>query len=157
VPPTGFCFASPASHAPGLLRSLPTLTAVSVLLLRAAAGPAAQDVSRAIPSLAGQDLFTYYCATCHGNDARGNGPVASALRTPPPDLTRLTRRNGGIFPRLQVVQFIAGGGTALRGTHGSDEMPVWGPIFKMLDPSDERLVLVRIESVVQYLESIQGE
>ena len=130
---------------------------VFALLMRTAATPPAQSVPLVIPSLAGQDLFSFYCATCHGSDARGNGPVAVALKSPPPDLTRLARRNGGSFPRVRVVQFIAGGGTTLRGAHGSTEMPVWGPIFRALDPSDERLVLIRIENIVQYLESIQAK
>jgi mono/diheme cytochrome c family protein len=130
---------------------------IFTLLVPAAATPTAQSVPLVIPSLAGQDLFSFYCATCHGADARGNGPVAAALKTPPPDLTRLARRNGGSFPRGRVVQFIAGGGTTLRGAHGSPEMPVWGPIFRALDPSDERLVLIRIENIVQYLESIQAK
>jgi mono/diheme cytochrome c family protein len=130
---------------------------ISALLMQAEGTPTAQTVPLAIPSLAGQDLFGFYCATCHGGDARGDGPVAAALKTPPPDLTRLARRNGGSFPRGRVVQFIAGGGTTLRGAHGSTEMPVWGPIFRALDPSDEKLVLVRIENIVQYLESIQAK
>ncbi len=130
---------------------------ILALLVPAAASPTAQSVPLVIPSLAGQDLFSFYCATCHGVDARGNGPVAAALKTPPPDLTRLARRNGGSFPRGRVVQFIAGGGTTLRGAHGSAEMPVWGPIFRALDPSDDRLVLIRIENIVQYLESIQAK
>lgn len=133
------------------------LSVASALVMLAEPSPTAQSVPRAIPSLAGQDLFNFYCAPCHGGDAKGHGPVASALNMPPPDLTRLARRNGGSFPRVRVVQFIAGGGTTLRGAHGSPEMPVWGPIFRALDPSDERLVLIRIENVVQYLESIQGK
>jgi hypothetical protein len=35
-------------------------------------------------------------------------------------------------------------------------MPVWGPIFRALDPSNERLTLIRIENLVGYLESIQA-
>jgi mono/diheme cytochrome c family protein len=131
------------------------MATVSALWMLVAASPIAQGVPLVIPSLAGQDLYSFYCATCHGGDARGNGPVASALKTPPPDLTRLARRNGGNFPRGRVVQFVAGGGTTLRGAHGSTEMPVWGPIFTVLDPSDERWALIRIENIVQYLESIQ--
>ena len=131
------------------------LAAIFALWMLGAASLTAQRVPLVIPSLAGQDLFSFYCATCHGAEAKGNGPVASALKTPPPDLTRLARRNGGSFPRGRVVQFVAGGGTTLRGAHGSNEMPVWGPIFRALDPSDERLALIRIENVVQYLESIQ--
>jgi mono/diheme cytochrome c family protein len=123
--------------------------------MAAATNGQAQTGALVIPSLAGQDLFSFYCATCHGSDATGNGPVATALKVPPPDLTQLARRNGGRFPRERVVQFVAGGGPTLRGAHGSPAMPVWGPIFRTLDPSDERLALIRIENVVQYLESIQ--
>ena len=107
--------------------------------------------------MAGQDLFGFYCASCHGRDATGDGPVASALKTPPPDLTRLARRNGGSFPQERVVQFVASGGTMPGGSHGSNEMPIWGPIFRALDPSDDRMVLVRIENIVRYLESIQAK
>lgn len=109
-----------------------------------------------IPSMAGQDLFSFYCATCHGRDATGNGPVAAALRVSPPNLTLLARRNSGRFPRERLVSFIAGGGTMLSGAHGSAEMPVWGPIFVALDPSD-RLAVLRIENIVQYLDSIQAK
>lgn len=103
-------------------------------------------------SMYGPDLFKLYCATCHGPDARGRGPVASRLTTPPPDLTLLAHRNGGVYPRGRVKSSIAaGGGTP---THGSVDMPVWGPIFRGLDPSDAR-VNVRINNLVSYLASIQ--
>jgi mono/diheme cytochrome c family protein len=138
-----------------MLPGMAVMALVSALLMLAAASPTGQSVPLIIPSLAGQDLFNFYCATCHGGDARGNGPVATAPKTASPDLTSLVRRNRGSFPRARVVQFIAGGGETPRGAHGSNEMPVWGPIFRALDPSDERLVLIRIENVVQYLESIQ--
>ena len=107
-----------------------------------------------IPSMAGQDLFTFYCATCHGLDAKGDGPIAPVLKVPPANLTLLRRRSGGAFPRERLIGFIAGGGPTLKGAHGSSEMPVWGPIFMQLDPSD-RMTTIRIENVVQYLESIQ--
>ena len=109
-----------------------------------------------IPSMSGQDLYNFYCATCHGLDAKGHGPVASALKVPPANLTLLTRRAGGAFPREKAVGFIANGGNTLGGAHGSNAMPVWGPIFVALDPSDTRAKL-RIQNVVQYLESIQAK
>ena len=59
-------------------------------------------------SMYGPDLFNLYCATCHGRDAKGRGPVAQSLKTPPPDLTLLARRNGGLFPRGRVKAAIAG-------------------------------------------------
>ena len=109
-----------------------------------------------IPSMAGQDLYRFYCATCHGVDGKGKGPVASALRVAPADLTLLARRDGGTFPRDRIFAFVANGGSTASGAHGSKEMPIWGPIFFALDPSDTRAVM-RIENIVQYLESIQAK
>ena len=107
-----------------------------------------------IRSLAGRDLFAFYCATCHGRTGTGDGPVAAALKSPPPDLTLLARRNGGTFPRQRVEAFVTGDGDVLTTAHGSADMPVWGPIFRGLDPSDA-LVKVRIGNIVTYVESIQ--
>jgi mono/diheme cytochrome c family protein len=107
-----------------------------------------------IRSLAGHDLFAFYCATCHGRNGTGDGPVAAALKSPPPDLTLLARRNGGTFPRQRVEAFVTNGGDVLTPAHGSSDMPVWGPVFRGLDPSDA-LVKVRIANVVTYIESIQ--
>lgn len=103
-------------------------------------------------SMYGPDLFKRYCASCHGQDGRGAGPVASALKTRPSDLTSIRARNGGVFPAQVVESFITGG--ALRPAHGSADMPVWGPIFQALDRSDVR-VKVRISSLVSHIESIQ--
>jgi mono/diheme cytochrome c family protein len=107
----------------------------------------------AIESITGRDSFAFYCSSCHGTDGKGNGPTALALKTSPPDLTALARRAGGSFPRAQVEAFINGTGRAIPA-HGSGNMPVWGPIFKALDPADPR-ARVRIENLVGYLESIQ--
>jgi mono/diheme cytochrome c family protein len=109
-----------------------------------------------ISSLAGSDLYQFYCATCHGRDGRGQGPVAAALKVAPPDLTGITRRHGGTFPRGRVEDFVTNDGdtVTLALAHGTRDMPVWGPVFRGLDPSD-KLVKVRIANVVQYIESIQ--
>jgi hypothetical protein len=61
-----------------------------------------------------------------------------------------------MFPRTRVTQYVAGGGAMPGGAHGSAEMPVWGPIFLSLDPSD-RMALIRIDNLVQYLESVQAK
>jgi mono/diheme cytochrome c family protein len=140
--------------------SIVRLVCLALLFLCATSGRAQQSTgqrtpSLVIPSMAGQDLFSFYCSSCHGRDGKGNGPVAPVLKVPPADLTTLRRRNGGIFPKERLVGFVAGGGTMLSGAHGSNEMPVWGPIFMTLDPSD-RLTVIRIENVVQYLETIQS-
>jgi hypothetical protein len=109
--------------------------------------------SLANSSLVGADSYAFYCAPCHGRDGRGHGPVADALKTRPADLTKLSARNEGVFPKDRVRAFITSGERAIPA-HGSSEMPVWGPTFRALDASD-KLVSVRIFNVVSYLESIQ--
>ena len=106
----------------------------------------------AIESMYGPDLFKMYCATCHGRDGKSNGPVVPALKVPPPDLTVLSRRQQGVFPEREVVVIIAGPGAV--AAHGSDEMPVWGVIFRTLDASDAR-AKARIKNLVAYIKSIQ--
>jgi mono/diheme cytochrome c family protein len=106
-----------------------------------------------IESMTGEDSFRFYCAPCHGVSGRGDGPVGPSLKTRPPDLTLLTRRNGGAFPRDNVISFVTGVSDKLP-THGPSDMPVWGPIFRALDPSDAR-VKIRIDNIVTFIESIQ--
>lgn len=106
----------------------------------------------ATESMYGPDLYRHYCATCHGRDAKGSGPVAAALKKAPPDLTLLARSQNGTFPAREVETIIRGGGAV--AAHGSTDMPVWGPIFYALDPSDAR-VNARIHALVTYISSIQ--
>ena len=109
-----------------------------------------------IRSLAGRDLFDFYCASCHGRDGKGSGHVAPALRTPPADLTTLSERNKGTFPAAMVAEVIRGGTQSSKAAHGSSDMPVWGPIFKGLDTRNE-VNEVRIENLVKFIESIQAK
>jgi mono/diheme cytochrome c family protein len=133
-----------------------------VLLVTGAVGAVSmQETGASLPrlvprSVAGEDLFRFYCATCHGRDGKGNGPVASALRSQPPDLTRLVRQHGGQFPQQRVEACIAYDGTGRMASHGSSEMPVWGPIFRGLESSDV-LTEVRVANLVRYIESIQAK
>jgi mono/diheme cytochrome c family protein len=107
-----------------------------------------------IRSLVGRELFEFYCTSCHGRDGKGSGPVASALKVPPPDLTTLARRNDGAFPARRVEDFVTNGGDAPTPAHGSSEMPIWGPVFRALESSDGH-VRVRIANIVAYIQSIQ--
>ena len=108
-----------------------------------------------IHSVSGEDLFKFYCSSCHGRDGAGDGPVAAALDAAPPDLRQLSLRNGGTFPR-QRVRMLVGNDGSLRAGHGPIEMPVWGPVFKGLDAS-EAMATVRIANIVEYLEGIQAK
>jgi mono/diheme cytochrome c family protein len=106
-----------------------------------------------IESLEGRDLFRAYCAACHGADARGGGSAAAALKTKPPDLTRIAERRGGVFPLAAVERFIAGE-EAKAETHGQREMPIWGPILSQVQ-RDRDFGRVRIRNLAKYLESLQ--
>ncbi len=101
----------------------------------------------------GHEMYVSYCASCHGKDAKGDGPAAPALKTPPPDLTTLAQRNGGKFPTFRVRSILDGQQTLV--AHGDQEMPVWGPIFRTMSGRDERVVQLRIANLTRYLESLQ--
>jgi len=109
-----------------------------------------------IESMAGEDLFRAYCSPCHGAGARGDGPISPALRSPPPDLTTLARRNGGRYPSDRVLTAISGEPQMAVLSHGTTDMPVWGPIFRQLGGSEEE-ARQRVLGLVRYLESIQGQ
>ena len=104
---------------------------------------------------AGRVLFGTYCASCHGLEGDGRGPVAAALRTPPADLTRLTERYGTPFPRARLAAFIDGRKDV--AAHGPREMPVWGERFFLgdADPNLEARTRRTILVILDYLESIQ--
>jgi len=106
-----------------------------------------------IRSTKGADLFRAYCASCHGTNAQGHGPAAAALRATVPDLTLIARRNGGEFPVERVRRIITG--DHVLASHGSREMPVWGPIFHQVEADIDR-GNVRMENLIKYLESIQA-
>jgi mono/diheme cytochrome c family protein len=105
-------------------------------------------------SVNGVDLFKEYCAVCHGNDAKGTGPAADALKKRPADLTQLARKNGGTFPELHVMNFIKG--DDLVAAHGSRDMPIWGTIFASMSPNQD-LVQVRVYNLLKYIEGVQAK
>jgi len=102
---------------------------------------------------AGKRTYTQYCASCHGTDARGAGPAAVVLKTAPPDLTTLAKRHGGKFPHDYVFDVLRFG--TRFNSHGSSEMPIWGPIFGSLDNYNEVAVRKRIKDLSDYLASLQ--
>lgn len=105
--------------------------------------------------VSGQEMFATYCAPCHGTDAKGDGPAASALKKTPANLTELTERNNGKFPDLKVYGTIKGDSNT--PAHGSKEMPVWGSVFQSLSHGDQGQVQLRISNLTTYIESIQAK
>jgi mono/diheme cytochrome c family protein len=104
---------------------------------------------------AGAETFGKYCASCHGKLAKGDGPVAEALKTAPSDLTALARTYDGKFPRGYVSAVLIFGKRV--ASHGSDDMPVWGAKFRKIDPEHDRSGQKHIDDLVAYLESIQAK
>jgi universal stress protein A len=102
----------------------------------------------------GSAVFGMYCASCHGTAARGDGPLAANMIKKPANLTEIAKRNGGLFPSELVFRTIDGR-QPVRG-HGGPDMPVWGDAFaKSREAGDEARVKAVIQSLVDYLESIQ--
>jgi mono/diheme cytochrome c family protein len=96
-------------------------------LLLAAFGVRSAGAQEMTTADVGRVFFQQYCASCHGSEGKGNGPVAETLKTPPPDLTMIAKRRGGRFPETEIAEMIDGRRNVR--AHGSREMPVWGEQF----------------------------
>ena len=137
-----------------------------VLLISAVVfiGPAvrAQDMPKEIIVSARADFMTY-CAVCHGRKGVGDGPVAKDLTSQPADLTTLAKKNGGALPE-DLIHMVIDGRQEVMG-HGTRDMPIWGSWFKFvarsgeLEGTDEEtseiIVALRIQSMIEYLKTIQ--
>ena len=110
-----------------------------------------RDDAKSTPAASGATMFRTYCAVCHGETGRGNGPAATALKKQPADLTQLAKKNGGTFPGVKVSLIIRG--DEVMASHGSREMPIWGKIFTEME--GERLANLRIHNLMEYVQSIQ--
>jgi mono/diheme cytochrome c family protein len=126
---------------------------------------------------AGKAEYLSSCATCHGSDGNGKGPLSSKLKAKPADLTTLAKKNNGVFPLSAVYEAIDGRNAV--ESHGTREMPIWGcrhtpspispaktskrKVYKLdryeshldlaCDPED--IIANRILSVIEYLRRIQ--
>lgn len=119
--------------------------------------PACRPPDNTEASIAGGRAdFQAYCASCHGREAKGNGPVADKLKTRPPDLTLLTKKFNGVFPSEYVLRTIDGRQEIM--AHGSRTMPVWGKIWRSEgDPESEVETQRILSELLSYLRSIQQE
>ena len=104
----------------------------------------------------GAEMYTAYCAACHGTNGKGDGPAASAMKMPPTNLTLLTANNNGKFPSAEVYTSIKGD-TLMPAAHGSADMPVWGTMFNSMSHSDPAEVHLRLSNLVRYIESMQAK
>jgi len=105
------------------------------------------------PVNSGKDMFNSYCAVCHGTDAKGAGPAASAMKTNPVDLTALAKKSGGKYPASHVAAVLRG--QAITASHGNQDMPIWGPLFSSISQGHEAQVQQRIANLVDYIGTLQ--
>jgi len=101
----------------------------------------------------GKVMYQNYCAPCHGVDGKGNGPVASELRTPPTNLTLLSKKNQGKFPDIHIASVLRFGSRF--PAHGTEQMPVWGPILGKMNQMNAMDKQLRISNLSSYIESLQ--
>ena len=136
---------------PAIKRILFPLLVIAGVVLVPATVASAQENRQTTP---GGEVFRTYCAACHGTSAHGDGPLASAMRKKPANLTEISKRNGGQFPSDMVFRTIDGR-QPVRG-HGGPDMPVWGDAFtKSQEGGDAVRVKAIIQSLVDHLESLQ--
>ncbi len=101
-------------------------------------------------------VYRRYCAVCHGVFADGKGPVAPALTTRPPDLSRLSARFGSPLRARELVEFIDG--RRMARSHGTSDMPVWGEKLYEGRGNNRQVDNVRMGTIlriIDYLEAIQ--
>ena len=131
--------------------------ALALVPMIAGSGAWAQDAEVGDPE-EGLAIYAAFCATCHGPTAEGTGPTAEIMTIQPPDLTRLSAGNDGVFPLARVAGRIDGRDPLV--AHGSP-MPIFGPFFEgedvaMKTPAGQPLFTSRpVADVVAWLRAIQ--
>lgn len=109
----------------------------------------------------GKKEFEANCAGCHGVKAKGDGPFKPYLNKIAPDLTVLTKNNGGAFPFARVYETIDG--TSEASVHGTRDMPIWGTVYKIkageyygdVDYIPDYFVRSRILALIDYINRLQ--
>lgn len=132
------------------------LAAVAVFVV-AGLGACADELCMSLSDrYSGTILFQLHCASCHGENARGNGPVSPFLNVSVPDLTQISASHGGRFPDEEVFRIIDG--QAEMPAHGTRHMPVWGYEFFGQQSDDERAhaeATEKVDALVSYLRKLQ--
>ena len=111
----------------------------------------------------GKVEYDQSCASCHGLDGKGKGPFSEAMQLTVPDVTNLSKRNGGVFPVSRVYDVIDGR-EAVKA-HGTRDMPIWGkhysvsaaPRYDDYAYNPEAAVRGRILSLIDYLYRLQSK
>lgn len=108
----------------------------------------------------GKREFETNCASCHGTNGKGNGPLGELLRRSPPDLTLLAKKNQGVFPMDRLYEVVDGANVP---SHGSRDMPIWGRDYRVKDAeyyfetpyNADAMVRGRILALLEYINRLQ--
>lgn len=138
-----------------MFRSTFLLTLSLALTAQAPAPTVKRSAAPYTSPASGAAMYMAYCASCHGPKGLGDGPVATDLKVPVPDLTQLAKRNQGVFPDVRVAQIIQGEGGAR--AHGGVDMPVWGPVFRVFDDRKSTTIHQRAANLTRYLAGLQAK
>ena len=103
----------------------------------------------------GKAMYGSYCAPCHGVDGKGKGTLSSSLKRTPPNLTLLSKNNGGVYPESHVIG-VLGHGTSVSG-HDQAGMPEWAQTLGKIDQNNKLDAPLRISNLSKYLETLQAK
>ena len=144
------------------MRRIAGIAGLLALLLAACESERSRVQQEIVPSreqqiAEGKRAYLRTCASCHGTDGRGDGPVAPTLKVRPTDLTRLASTHGGTFPRAHVEDVVTGASPIT--AHGTSDMPVWRITFGPTSSGAAAAAALRrrrwLNGLVDYLETIQ--
>jgi mono/diheme cytochrome c family protein len=128
----------------------------SVLVLAGFAGAMSVAPAQTPPArdgkASGAQLYKAFCASCHGETGKGDGPAADLSTPRAPDLTMIQRKAGGTFPRAQLLGRLDG--TNPPKGHEA-QMPNWRNVLRRTEGDDERVIQKRLEELVSHVEALQ--
>ena len=100
----------------------------------------------------GAYLYRAFCASCHGATGAGDGPAAD-IGPRASDLTLLSRKNGGVFPRAEVLSVMQQ--VKKVPGHQVPAMPNWLDVLRKTERGDEHIVRMRLDALVSHVETLQ--
>ena len=135
-----------------LLSGLAAALILSALTSGCSEGTGEETIARSAAPPTSREMFINDCASCHGVDGSGNGPLAAEFKVAPPNLRLLKQANNGRFPSRDVQLSIDG--RAMPRAHGLPDMPVWGRQWIRMG-LEEAEIKARAISIASYVSSIQ--
>lgn len=129
---------------------------ISLIFLIISASLYAEEETENVTDVVGKKEFVSYCASCHGSNGKGEGPIVHFLKRKPPNLTQLSKNNNGHFPFERIWGVFDG--TYIFAEHGTSEMPIWG--YKFIRETQEEnepntVAKAKALDIILYIQVIQ--